>query len=136
MSAGVATLIVGLASILLPLAGTAAAWITKKITDKAWVQDLVTNAETTAAAQVETQIVAPMKADPAINTPDGHLTGDQAANAKAAAIKIGQTLLAQVGTSAAPHIIAAAIEAAVAKLKPVSGANLPADVKAGMPQSR
>ena len=133
MSAGAATLIVGLAGLLLPLVGGAASWLTAKITNKKWVQDIVSNAAATAVQQVETEIVAPMKADLNINTPGGHLTALQGVQVEAAAVKLGQTLAMQVGTAAAPHLFAAAVSAALAKTKPATGADLPSGVKAGLP---
>jgi hypothetical protein len=122
------------------LVSAGVAWVAGRyLKDKAWAQRLIVGATATAVAQVEEQFVKPLKAGPE-PTPGGNLTTLQGLQAKRKAEDIAMQFIRTVGTGAAPHVIAsipgeigAAIESAVRKLKPATGADLPGSVKAGLP---
>jgi len=124
MSTGTATIIIGLLSLALPSVGGAVAWLTARYVKQRWLRDLICSVAGYAVDRVEREIVQPLKDD----TPGGKLTASQAIKAKAAALKIGQDVLSKVGKEAAPHILDAAIESAVARLKPKK-AVLPQETK-------
>jgi len=134
MSTGTATIIIGLLSLALPSVGGAVAWLTARYVKQQWLRDLINAITSNAVARVEREIVQPLKSDPSVQTPDGKLTPDQAAAAKQAALDIAKDQLAAAGREIAPHILEAAIEAAVAAMKPKPAASkLPDSVKALFP---
>ena len=128
MSTGTATIIIGLLSLALPSVGGAVAWLTARYVKQRWLRELICSVAGYAVDRVEREIVQPLKDDPLVNTPGGKLTASQAIKAKAAALEIGQDVLSKVGKEAAPHILGAAIESAVARLKPKK-AVLPQETK-------
>ncbi|HRT22424.1 MAG TPA: hypothetical protein P5318_20115, partial [Candidatus Hydrogenedentes bacterium] len=106
-----ATAVIGLLTLILPPCVSAVAWLTARYVKQAWLRDLINAITSNAVARVEAEIVKPLKDDPAIATPGGKLTEEQAARAKQAALDIAKDQLAAAGREIAPHILEAAIEA-------------------------